>query len=79
LRTTTSSVTFARPFSLPGFNQPHAPGTFEVRTDEEALDLMSVAAWRRVATTILLVDLGRIEAWAVEPVDLEAAVRLDQS
>ena len=76
MRTTTSTVVFNRPFSLPGFDGPHAPGTFELKTDEESLDA-SFGAWRRVATTLLLVDRGQIQAWRVEPQDLAAAIAKD--
>jgi hypothetical protein len=76
MRTTTSTVTFTRPFLLPGFDQPHAPGSFDVKTDEERLDTV-VEAWRRVATTILLVGGGRIEAWRVDPWVLNAAIAAD--
>ena len=76
MRTTTSTVTFTRSFSLPGFDKPHAAGTYEVKTDEESLDA-SFAAWRRVATSILLVHGGSIQAWRVEPDDLAKALSED--
>ena len=62
MRTTTSTIVFTRPFRLPGFDQAHAPGTFEVKTDEERLDT-AFEGWHRVATTIRLVDRGRIQTW----------------
>ncbi len=76
MRTTSASVTFARPFSLPGFDRPHAPGSFEVKTDEESLGT-SVEAWHRVATRILLTDRGGMQSWPVEPNDLATALRQD--
>lgn len=63
---------------LPGFDRPHAPGTFEVRTDEESLDT-SFDAWRRIATRILLVSGGSVQAWPVEPRDLDAAIAIDRA
>ena len=56
MRTDISSVTFRRPFMLPGFDRPHAPGSFEVRTDHERLDTV-VEAWRR--TLVVLIREGR--------------------
>ena len=76
MRTTTSTVTFTRSFFLPGFDKPHAPGTYEVKTDEESLDA-SFAAWRRVATSILLVHGGSIESWRVEADGLAKALAED--
>jgi hypothetical protein len=69
-------VTFTGPFTLPGFDKPHAPGTFEVRTDEERLDT-TFEAWRRVGTTILLSEPWGAQAWSVDPHDLRKALRLD--
>ena len=76
MRTTISTVVFRRPFRLSGFDQAHAPGTFEVKTDEERLDT-AFEGWHRVATTIRLVDRGRIQTWPVEPSDLDRAIAAD--
>jgi hypothetical protein len=76
VRTISSTVVFKRPFSLPGFDRPHAPGTFEVKTDEESLDA-SFGAWRRVATNVMLVDRGQTQAWRVEPRELADAIEKD--
>jgi hypothetical protein len=78
MRTSISSVTFTRPFLLPGFDGPHAPGSFEVRTDEERLDT-TVEAWLRVGTSILIVDGGFTQAWPVTPRDLDAALKADRA
>jgi hypothetical protein len=53
-RTTTTSVTFQRPFNLVGFDRPQAAGIYEVNTEEELLDSVKVSVWRRVSTTIAL-------------------------
>jgi len=76
MRTTATIVTFTKPFSLPGFEAPHAAGNFEVRTDEERLDT-TWEAWRRLETTILLTGRGQTMAWPVSPLDLDKALRLD--
>ena len=76
MRTTISTVTFNRPFLLPGFDAPHAPGTFEVRSDEERLDT-AFEGWHRVMTTLMLRSAGRVEAWPVDPADLAKAIAAD--
>jgi hypothetical protein len=76
VRTTTTIATFTKPFSLPGFDKPHAPGSFEIRTDEERLDTM-FEAWRRLGTRILLPNRWGVEAWSVDPQDLREALSLD--
>lgn len=76
MRTTTTIVTFTRPFTLFGFDKPHPPGSFEVRTDEERLDT-TFEAWLRVGTTILLSDRWGTQSWAVDPKELQDALNRD--
>ncbi len=76
MRTEISSVTFTRPFLLPGFDRAHAPGSFEVRTNHERLDA-TVEAWRRTDTSIMIVERGMTQAWPVDPRDLEKALLAD--
>ena len=71
------TVTFRRPFTLPGLIELHSPGTFEVRHEREALDL-SWQAWR-VTTTILLTDGAITEALDVKADDLASALELDRA
>jgi hypothetical protein len=47
-----------------------------VSVDEEQLDV-SFTAYRRVATTIMLVNGPTTRAWGVEPLDLAAALEKD--
>ncbi|WP_127753261.1 hypothetical protein [Devosia sp. 1566] len=75
-QTTSRTITFRFPFTLPGMTEPHAPGTFEVITDEEQLDVMWDA--RRSSTRVMLVYPGRIEAFPVRASDLEEAIALDR-
>jgi len=49
-RTTKSTVTFTRPFSLSGFDGEQPAGSYSVETDEEMLDGVSFPAYRRLAT-----------------------------
>ncbi|MCR6636883.1 hypothetical protein [Devosia sp.] len=70
------SVTYRFPFKLPGMEEPHAPGTFEVRVEEEQFDVVWEA--RRPWLTILLPYLGRTEALPVTAGALEASILLDR-
>lgn len=71
----TEQVTFRHPFILPGLDDPHPPGTFDVATEREALDVTWPAY--RVTVTILLTDGGRVEAIGVTRNELDAALRRD--
>ncbi|GEM_PF-1127425 len=74
---TSRSVTFLFPFKLPGMQEPHAPGTFEVHSEVEQLDVMWDA--HRTMSSILLRYPGRIEAFPVTAGDLEAAILNDRN
>ena len=76
IRTRHYIATFGAPFTLPGLDRTYPAGSYDVSTDEESLDL-SFAAFRRVATTIMLVDGPMTQAWPVDPKDLEAAIASD--
>ena len=76
IRTRSTLVTFAAPFTLPGLGRAYPAGTYRVEVDEEQLEV-SFEAFRRVATTIILSDGGSTQAWPVDPLDLEAALRND--
>ena len=75
-RTTSRTISFRSPFTLPGMTEPHAPGTFEVITDEGRLDVMWDA--RRSSTRVMFLYPGRVEAFPVSASDLEEAIAQDQ-
>jgi hypothetical protein len=54
---------------------PHPPGTFELRIEEEDLDVMWQAS--RISMSIILTFPGRSEAWAVTADDLDRALAND--
>ena len=54
LRTTSRTITFARPFSLDGLEETQPAGSYTVQTDEEPIEGLSFLAFRRVATVIFL-------------------------
>lgn len=53
-RTTTTTVTFARPFRLRGFDEVLPAGDYAVETDEERLEGVFSVAYRRVQTLLHL-------------------------
>jgi len=70
-------VTFLLPFKLPGMQEPHMAGTFEILAEEEQLDVMWDA--RRTTLSILLRYPGRVEALPVTAGDLEQAILNDRN
>jgi hypothetical protein len=75
-RSSSRSVTFQRPFKLAGMDEAHPPGTFELRVEEEPLDLM----WDAYHTTmtLMLSARGSMSAWPISAADLEAALTADR-
>ncbi|MBX9702359.1 MAG: hypothetical protein K2X74_23175 [Acetobacteraceae bacterium] len=53
-RTRHDVVEFRRPFRLAGEDMPCPAGRWIVQTEEELIEPLSFAAWRRTATTIRL-------------------------
>ena len=74
-RTTTKSVTFHRPFYLKGIDRLLPPADYRVATDEELIDGLSFAAYRRVSTVIFVpAESGSaVEMVAVDPLVLQTA------
>jgi hypothetical protein len=77
VRSTRSSVTFAAPFRLPGFDAPLPAGIYAVDTEEESIEGNVRTVFHRIATTLVVEMIGRVEDRAVDPKDLEAALRQD--
>jgi hypothetical protein len=76
-RTTTTTVTFRRPFILDGFECIQEPGTYTVDTNEEQIEALSFPAWRRTSTVIRLLRTGMIEHVSIDPDQLHEALRCD--
>jgi hypothetical protein len=78
-RTTTKSVTFHRPFYLKGIDRLLPPADYRVMTDEEVIDGLSFAAYRRVSTAIfVLAESGSaVEMVTIDPSDLQTAQEQD--
>jgi hypothetical protein len=77
LRTSTKTVTFSRPFSLPGLDETQPAGTYTVQTDEEPIEGLSFLAYQRIATVIFLPlrhrGTGSFQAIPGTPEALDAA------
>jgi hypothetical protein len=81
-RTTKKTVTFTRPFSLSGFDGEQPAGSYSVETDEELLDGVSFAAYRRMATMMQLDAKsgshgGVLQVAVIDPLQLAAALAAD--
>jgi hypothetical protein len=76
-RTKSTTATFQHPFILPGLEKLQPAGSYIVETEEELLDTVSFAAWKRLTTTIRLTADGSTEYWPVDPDDLREALRRD--
>lgn len=80
-RTTLTTVTFMRPFSLTDVDGVQPAGTYTVETVDTTLDNLSFIAYRRVSTSIMLPALGAAprqrQVIFIDPLELEAAVKQD--
>ena len=81
MRTTSTTVTFRRPFLLRGFDRPQVAGTYTVETEEKLLEGLSFPAYRRIVTLIHLpAQPGHAmisETVVIDPSDLESALARD--
>lgn len=70
------TVTFKRPFILPGLDRPHSPGTFRIWERREPLDV----SWDAyvVTKTLMLTDGAAVEALDVKADDLDEALHRDE-
>jgi hypothetical protein len=80
VRTTTTTVTFRHPFSLPGADRMVPAGDYRVVTDEELIEGLSFPAYHRVSTAIFVpgTQPGSWEMLPIDPRDLAAAQERDR-
>lgn len=82
-RTRRETVHFKHPFRLDGVDRLLPPGGYEVVTDEEMIEGLSFASFRRVATMIMLPGaaphVSTMEMITISPTDLSDARRDDAS
>lgn len=79
-RTTRTTVTFQRPFSMRGVEGVRPAGTYLVETDEELIMGLSFDAYRRTGTFLFLPSSGgsvTSEVFSVDGSDLSAALAQD--
>lgn len=83
MRTTQSTVNFARPFVLGDFGEVLPAGRYTVETDEELLQGLSFQAYHRVRVVIHLHHdkqaPGRTRALTIHPNELDAALARDRA
>jgi hypothetical protein len=77
IRTSSKTVSFARPFLLKGVDRVLAAGQYRVTTDEELIEELSFPVYRRVATMIFVPadsqNSTSVEMVAIDPRDLQDA------
>ena len=81
IRSRRETVTFKHPFRIRGIDRLLPAGSYEVITDEEMIEGLSFAAFRRVATMIIIpAETGRaVEMISIGSVDLSDAQGIDAS
>jgi len=82
IRSRRETVTFQHPFRIRGVDRLLPPGAYEVVTDEEMIEGLSFAAFRRVATMITVPAAAQnsaMEMISIGSVDLSDAQRVDAS
>ena len=83
MRSRHETITFRRPFRIKGIDRVLPPGAYEVITDEEMIEGLSFASFRRVATMIMVPAAAprssTMEMISIGSVDLSDAQRIDAS
>jgi hypothetical protein len=82
-RSRRETVHFKHPFIIKGVDRLLPPGAYEVITDEEMIEGLSFASFRRVATMIMVPGAAprrsSVEMISISSVDLSDAQRKDAS
>jgi hypothetical protein len=82
IRSRRETITFKHPFHIRGLARELPAGAYEVVTDEEMIEGLSFASYRRVATMITVPSegvRGATEMLSIGSVDLADAQRIDAS
>ena len=83
IRSRTETITFKHPFQIRGIDRLLPAGPYEVITDEEMIEGLSFASFRRVATMIMVPAAASrgstMEMISIGSVDLSDAQRIDAS
>jgi hypothetical protein len=82
-RSRRETITFKHSFQIKGIDRLLPPGAYEVITDEEMIEGLSFASFRRVATLIMVPAAAprssTMEMISIGSVDLADAQRIDAS
>lgn len=80
-RSRRETISFQHPFRIKGIDRALPAGAYEVITDEEMIEGLSFAAYRRVATMIVVPAApprsATMEMISIGSVDLADAQRID--
>jgi hypothetical protein len=83
IRSRKEIITFKHPFQIRGVDRLLPAGAYEVTTDEEMIEGLSFASFRRVATMIMVPAAASrgstMEMISIGSVDLSDAQRIDAS
>jgi hypothetical protein len=81
MRSRHETITFRHPFRIKGIDRLLAAGAYEVITDEEMIEGLSFASYRRVATMIMVPAAtprgASMEMISIGSTDLSDAQRID--
>jgi hypothetical protein len=83
MRSRRETITFRHPFRIKGIDRQLLAGAYEVITDEEMIEGLSFASFRRVATMIMVPGApprsSSMEMISISATDLSDAQRDDAS
>jgi hypothetical protein len=83
MRSRRETITFRHPFRIKGIDRLLSAGAYEVITDEEMIEGLSFASFRRVATMIMVPGAAprsaSMEMISINAIDLSDAQRIDAS
>lgn len=83
MRSRSEIVVFKRPFNLKGVDRLLPAGSYEIITDEEMIEGLSFASFRRVATMIMVPGEpphhSSTQMFSIASLDLADAQRIDAS
>ena len=81
IRSRRETITFKHPFRIKGVDRLLSAGAYEVITDEEMIEGLSFAVFRRVPTMIMVpaARSSAMEMLSISSIDLSDAQRIDAS
>ena len=83
MRSRRETISFRHPFRIKGIDRLLQAGAYEVVTDEEMIEGLSFASFRRVATMIMVPGapprVSSMEMFSISATDLSDAQRIDAS